>query len=335
MATREQASQFATVANASTRNLPRRRRASAEFRVARLLLFDPALLPVVQVCSRSFDYPSDCPCCGAEPDAELAIPLTSSDHMASPDTARRQLFPYCKRCIRHVVSVEHARTISAVILLAGVALASGVGFGEDPMDGVYVLLGTFALVLIAGSSLLTLARRRCSAACASAQRAVTYLGWSGSASGFRFSSAVYTARFAECNTSKLVSVEPGLAKLLEGHTRAREEVPTPAAPVRAVTPHTRAAWSVHFAAQPGSLARRRALSRALGITYEASERAALISMIAHAELDGLIADINGQSLAARRRRARSAIDEVSSDNLLDELREVMLRELRMMALAAR
>lgn len=300
--------------------------------MARLLLHVLALLPVVQVCSRSFDYPSDCPCCGSEPDAELAIPLTSSDHVASPDTARRQLFPYCMRCIRHVVAVEDARTISAVILLVGVALASVVGLGEDPMDGVIVLLGTFALVMIAGSILLALARRRCSTACASAERAVTYLGWSGSTSAFRFSSAVYTARFAECNASKLVSVTPALAKLLEGHARAREEVPTPAAPFRAVMPHTRAAWSVHFAAQAGCLARRRALSRALGLTYEASERAALISMIAHAELDALLADIDGQP-SARRRRAQLAIDEVSADNLPDELREVMLRELRMIALA--
>ncbi len=302
--------------------------------MARLLLLVVAVLPIVQVCSRSFDYPSDCPCCGSEPDAELAIPLTSSDHVASPDTARRQLFPYCTRCIRHVVAVEHARTISAILLLAGIALASAVGFGADPMAGVVVLLGTFAVVMIAGSILLALARRRCSAACANAERAVAYLGWSGSTSAFHFSSAVYTARFAECNASKLVTVAPTLAKLLEGHARVREEVPTPASPIR-VTPGTRAAWSVHFAAQAGSLARRRALSRALGITYEASERAALISMIAHAELDALIADVDGQSPSTRRRRAQLAIDEVSADNLPDELREVLLRELRMIALAAR
>lgn len=291
------------------------------------------MLPVVQVSSRSFDYPSDCPCCGSEPDGELAIPLRDGVRTTSPDSARRQLFPYCKRCIRHVVAVDHARTIAAVTVLAGIALASVLGLGDETIRGVYVLIATFAVAAIGGMVLLGRARHMCTPACASSERAVTFLGWSGAVTTFRFTSAVYTARFAEANAKSLVSVEPALERLLEGHARAREEVPTPAAPIRAVTPHTRAAWSVYFASQPGPLARRRALARALGVTYETSERAALISMIAHAELDALIAGIDGISFAARQRKALHAIDEVSADNLPDELRDAMLRELRMIALA--
>jgi hypothetical protein len=291
------------------------------------------VLPIVQVCSRTFEYPSDCPCCGSEPDGELAIPLSSSHRTTSPDSARQQRFPYCTRCIAHVTAHDHARTISAVILLAGIGLAGVVGFGEDAIHGVFVLLGTTVLAILVGSIQLALARRRCTAGCASVERAVEYLGWSGATSSFRFASAVYTARFAEANASKLVSVEPELSRLLDGHARAREEVPTPAAPIRAITLHTRAAWTVHFAGQPTALARRRALTRALNITFDLDERAALISMVAHSELDAMLANIDGMSEAMRRRRAQHAIDEVTADNLPDELREAMLRELRMIAVA--
>lgn len=281
----------------------------------------------MKVASRTFEQPSDCPCCGAECDGELEIPLDQRQ-AAAPSSARVQRFPYCRRCIAHVAAVDRTRVIAATILLAGIAIAGVVALVDEPLHGVLVVGATIALVMLVGGSLLARAQRRCSEGCASSERAVAYLGWNGSASSFRFASAVYTARFAEANTDQLVEVSEPLAHLLRAHARVRVEVPTPAAPMRAVAPNTRAAWLAELTAQAGPLGRRRVLSRALAVTYDPDERAALISVVAHAELDAELVALDGLPPASRRRRVRQLIEVVAADNLHDELREVMLAVLR-------
>ncbi len=292
-----------------------------------------SVIPGVEISSRTFDYPAECPCCGSEPDDEITIPLSPSRRTLSIDSAHRQLFPYCTRCAAHVAAIGRARAITASLLLLGTTLATVIGFSDSPVAGLLVMTATVVLVLIVGTVLVARVKRRCLPACASIDRAVTFHGWNGSTSAFRFASLAYTVRFAEHNVAKLVD-DPQLERLLAAHPRVREEVPTPASPLRAIAPRSRAAWSLHFASQPGVLSRRRALTSALAVTFDADERAALISIVAHAEIDALMADIDGLSPAARQRRAQRAIDSVASDNLPDELREVILRELRLIMLAS-
>jgi len=57
---------------------------------------------VVEVASRTFALPMDCPCCGATPDSALliAIARTARDRAAA-DSAKAIEVPYCRACIEH------------------------------------------------------------------------------------------------------------------------------------------------------------------------------------------------------------------------------------------
>jgi len=61
-----------------------------------------SLATVVEVTSRTFALPSDCPCCGATPDSELLVALArSARDRAAPDSARSIDVPYCRTCVEH------------------------------------------------------------------------------------------------------------------------------------------------------------------------------------------------------------------------------------------
>lgn len=278
---------------------------------------------VVQVGSRTFEYPSDCPCCGFQADDELEVPVAPGSSTVSPDSAQRLLFPYCRRCILHVRLADRARSISAALLVASLVASILLGVTEGLLIGGYTFLVGIAFAMGLGTILMSAAKRRCSPECAAVERAVTFHGWSGSKSSFSFASPSYTARFADQNLAKLVDTGERLSRLLESHASPRE-VPV------ATLPLTRDAWSIHFATQRGRLGRRKALVRALRTTYDPYERSALTALVADIELDDLL---GRPDPGARQQRALRAIEQVRSDNLPDELREMLLRQLRSIALA--
>ncbi len=281
---------------------------------------------LVEVNSRRFALPHECPCCGAVPDAELAIALTAiPNRPLATDTARSILFPYCQRCIGHVTRWEAAGVASAGVMLvgliAGIALALTVHLGV----GIGVAAVAAPIAYAAREVRRRKAKAGCGESCVGPGRAVTYLGWSGSTSGFDFDSHAYTARFAEANPTNVASPSPALSKLLEGHRVARLAVPTPAASVVVPPPATLADWVAKLEASVGAVSRRATLARALDALTDLAERQLVIMKAKDLEIAAL--DLAGLDPLQQRQRIEGAIAEVRADNIPEALQVAILYDL--------
>jgi hypothetical protein len=284
----------------------------------------------VEVCSRIFAYPNECPCCGADPDSELMIPFKASSRMMAEDTARQILFPYCRRCIEHVSVWQAGSMTSTLLTLAGIIGGLVVAFTIGGWYGLLVFVAAVALAIFVTSMIQSRARARCQPSCASAARAVTYYGWSGSTSTFAFASATYTARFAEHNPTNLVSVDASLRTLLDAHKIARLQVPTPFTATRVVpSPRSTDEWIKHLEEQPSRVTRRMALVRALSTVYDDNERKTLVHVVCRAELVPFFEEIDALPSSTKRQRIERAIADVRADNIPEALRDAELRELKM------
>jgi hypothetical protein len=172
------------------------------------------------------------------------------------------------------------------------------------------------------------ARSRCLPSCASGGNAVVFYGWSGSTNTFAFESATYTARFAEQNATKLVSVEDRLQHLLDAHKVARLQVPTPACATRTVPPpRDLKQWLADLEQQRTRVARRIALGNALGAVFDHDERETLVHVVCRAELSPLFQRIEALPRSARRRELELALADVRADNVPEALRDAEIREL--------
>src|SRR4051812_44078455 len=156
---------------------------------------------IVEVSSRKFGVPFECPCCGAAPETDLRVRAANGQGLD---------MPYCKRCLSHV-----ARWDTAGIGAAGIALV-GIVAGIVLIPTVSVWIGAIVIVVavVAGSSMRSAgkaaAKRACGASCASPSVALQYLRWNGSSSSFSFESPTFAARFAEQNTAILANISPQL-----------------------------------------------------------------------------------------------------------------------------
>lgn len=277
---------------------------------------------VVEVSATRFSIPFECPCCGATPpNSELSI--------TARQTGQTLLFPYCKRCVKHVRAWETSGVASAGVMLIGIAGAMTAAI----IAGALAAIGTFvAFALIAWT--LRNARRNAAAAgrvesCAATGIAVEYRGWSGATSAFTFESPTFAARFAEQNTSELASVSPELRKLLDGYRRARLAVPTPAVAAGvAPPPLTQRDWLARLESTEGIVARRVQLQRALEMTEEAPSRRELIQMVVRIELAPLVAQLNRlTSPAAKKSLLQTSVSKLQADNVFEELQAAELEAL--------
>lgn len=284
----------------------------------------------VEISTRTFAIPYECPCCGAAPDGEITVALPRAvASRAADDIARTLAFPYCRPCLEHANAWSDAGTTASAIVLAGIAAGVVAGIAARLAFGFAVIACAIPLAMAVGGSRRSRARAGCGPACASPGPAVAYLGGSGSARTFAFESPTYTARFAEQNADRLSNPSAQLRALLEGHRVARLVVPTPAAPVTVISPPpTVADWIARLEAAPGRVARRNTLARALDVAHELADRHRLLASACQLELADLLARLDDRSsVAARRGQLEAAIAEVRADNLADELRDAMLREL--------
>jgi hypothetical protein len=282
----------------------------------------------VEVCSREFVYPDECPCCGAAADGELAIRLRRSERTVGSDTARQVLFPYCRQCTEHVELWETGSMISGLLVLGGLLSgAANVILGNLAL-GAILFAGTMVLATFVTSMFRSRAGAGCRPSCATANKAVTYNGWSGSTSAFRFASPTFAARFAEHNEHQLVNVDTTLRALLERHERVRRQVPTPAAPYRVMpAPLTPDGWLDLIAGQSSRVARRMALRRALEVDHDDAVRTLLVDLVCASELRTLQAELAGRSPATRRRRVDETMAAVRADNLPRPLRNALVEAL--------
>jgi hypothetical protein len=283
----------------------------------------------VEVSARRFAVPYECPCCGAVPDTELVIPLTpSKDRPASPETAHALGFPYCKTCIAHVARWDSVKNVETGIKVLGVLAGIGLGIGVHWAAGIGAFVAAVVLSIVVGRASRAKAKAECRESCAGPGLAVHYLGWSGNSSAFVFESAVYAARFAEQNTSKLANVDPVLRKVIEGHKLARLQVPTPAAAVRAVpAAATVSEWIDRIQTAGGRVARLDWLVRSLDAFSGDADRRAIIDATAKLELAGLADKLDQMSGEARARHVQKAIIDTRADNIPEELRDEVVRQL--------
>ena len=283
----------------------------------------------VEVSSRTFAVPFECPCCGAVPDAEVTIPLTRGGSVDRAQSARGIEFPYCKRCVAHSLQWESAGLVAAAVTLGGivggvvVAAATKVGYGV-------ILL---AVAAASGAAIRALKRSRAKAglgpSCAAAGKAVTYFGWANAVSAFSFESPSYAARFAEQNAQILANASPQLRTLLEGFKIARLQVPTPAAPAGVVPPPlTVIEWITKIERAPGRVARRTALARALDMFPEPPARTQVLEAATREELAPYLRQLDASpDGASQRGLLDKAIAEVLADNLPEPLQRAVLAAL--------
>ena len=284
---------------------------------------------LVQLATRRFAVPMECPCCGAAPDTEIPIPLTRTpDHRIATESARELAFPYCKRCVTHVTAWEQASALPAAVVLGGIIGAIVLAIAVD------IVVGVIALVLAAPAAWLVFRQRRSVAkstmgpSCAAPTRALAYLGWSGAESSFELESHAYAAKLAEHNQPLLAHPSAQLTRLLEGHRVARLAVPTPAAAVQTIPPPaTVQDWINRIQSAPGAVARRVTLSRALDGLHEARERGEVLAAAATIELAPYFDEVEGMSSIAAKTRLQRAIDAVRADNMPEDLQATVLREL--------
>jgi len=105
-------------------------------------------------------------------------------------------------------------------------------------------------------------------------------------------------------------------------------VPTPAAAVQTIPPPPDAAeWMARLASTPGRVARRAALARALDVLAEPRERDQVIRAVAAIELAALMAPIEKLVGPMRGKALELALAHVRADNLPDELRAALHRDL--------
>lgn len=279
---------------------------------------------IVEVASRRFHVPFECPCCGAVPEAELAVPIARAEgREVAEDSARHLDFPYCARCVSHVMRWELAGVVSAALMLAGILASIALVFAKHYLTGVAVFFAVFAIAWAQLVWRRRRARAACSAACASPDLAVAYLGWSGATSGFSFRSPTYTARFAEHNLSSLANISEHLGRLLEGLRIARLAVPTPAA--TSIAPELDArGWLAKVEGAPTRVARRHHLRVALELVRDPNEQQRLLEAATRAELAPVLARLARLRSSARRAYVEEQIAAVRADNLPVELEKAEL-----------
>jgi hypothetical protein len=284
---------------------------------------------LVEITSRRFAIPADCPCCGAAADTEISVPVArSARDRVAVDSARAIDFPYCRHCVDHVELWEAAGVLSSGLIVLGLLAGTALALAVDPVIGGIAFLVAIAFSIVLTTSRRAQARDAMRESCSTPGKAVEYLGWSGSASILRFESISYAAKFADQNADQLVE-DSRLRKLLESYKLARIAVPTPAQPVATIPPPLEVAdWIAKIAKLPGRVARRSALSRALDAFHEPREREQVIRAVSAVEVSALLAPLDRlPSPADRQRYLRAVIEQVRNDNIPEALQEEMLRDL--------
>jgi hypothetical protein len=284
---------------------------------------------LVEVNTRRFTIPFECPCCGAAPDAEMAIHLTRLPaRTVAPESARELAFPYCQRCIAHLTAWESAGVAPAGVMLGGIIAGVVVGIAVHVAAGGAVLVAAAPLAWVLRQSRRTAARKAMGPSCACPGRALAYLGWSGGSSTFDFESHTYAARFAEQNPTVVTNKSAQLDRLLEGHRVARLAVPTPAAAVHTVPPPaTVTDWIGRLEAARGAVARRTMLQRALDGLHDEQDRQQALAAAARLELAPVLEELDGLSPIAAKGRLQHAIERFRADNIPEELQTSVVRQL--------
>lgn len=279
---------------------------------------------LVEVSSRTFSIPPECPCCGAAPNTELRLQRTGKRAAANSATSLDVV--YCSKCLAHVAAFEGAGLWSAGLLVTGLAIAI-IFAAFVTLAGLLALPIAVLLAFVLTTRRRHAARKSCGPSCATTGKALAYLGWNGTTSALELASPTYAARFAEANAEILVNPTPRLRQLVEGMRVARLAVPTPAAAVQVVTaPPTASEWVAQLESASGPATRRQILVRALAAITEGDARGELISGAVRIELAPTYKALTGSG-DAQAKLLGEAIARITADNLPAPVRDAALESL--------
>ncbi|HEY4059825.1 MAG TPA: hypothetical protein VGM39_24590 [Kofleriaceae bacterium] len=280
---------------------------------------------LVEVSSRVFSIPHECPCCGAVPNTEIRIQRTGS--RAASNSAKHLDVVYCAKCLAHVAAFEGAGLWSAGLLVTGLVVAIILAIFVS-LAGLLALPIAVIFAFVFTTRRRHAARKMCGPSCASSGKALAYLGWNGTSTALELASPTYAARSAEANTELLVNPTPRLRQLVEGLRVARLTVPTPATAVQVVTdPPTASEWVAQLEDAAGPAMRRQLLVRALSAVTDGTARAELISGAVRIELAPTYKAASGSSGTAQAKLLGEAIARVTADNLPSPVRDAALESL--------
>jgi len=267
---------------------------------------------VVEISSRKYGVPYECPCCGAVPDAETRV---MSDTGYSIDV------PYCRKCVEHVDAWDWAGIRAMGLAVGGLVLAIVLGAVVSLTVGLIVLGVAIVAAAFLRSTGKSAARRACRASCASPHVALACSGWNGASQSFTFESPTFAARFAEQNAAILANESPQLRKLLDGYKKARLAVPTPAVAAGvAPPPLTAKDWIARLESTEGKVARRVALGRALEMVDQPQPRRELVQTVARLELAPMLDKLQrSSSPAAKKALLVGFLEDLGTQNISDEL----------------
>ncbi|CAN5812688.1 hypothetical protein BH11MYX2_BH11MYX2_30980 [soil metagenome] len=280
---------------------------------------------LVEVSSRIFSVPQECPCCGAAPNTEIRVRRTGS--RASSNSATSFDVVYCAKCLAHVAAFEGAGLWSAGLLATGLLAAIVLAIFVS-LAGLLALPIAVLLAFVFTTRRRHAARKSCGPSCATTGKALAYLGWNGTTTALELASPTYAARFAEANTELLVAPTPRLRQLVEGLRIARLAVPTPATAVHVVPePPTASEWVAQLENASGPAMRRQILVRALAATTKGNARAELISGAVRIDLASTHKALAGAGREAQAKLLGAAIARVTADNLPAPVKEAALESL--------
>jgi hypothetical protein len=276
---------------------------------------------IVEVSSRKFGVPFECPCCGAAPDTDMQVRAPNGQGLD---------VPYCRACREHVQAWESAGVASSGVAVLGILIAIVLAIAMNILVAIGVFALTASIAWWLRSSRRAAAKAACGASCAAPNVALSYLGWSGTTSSFSFESPTFAARFTEQNMSIVANESAALRKLREGYKKARLAVPTPAVAAGvAPPPLTARDWLERLESTEGKVARRVALGRALEMIDQPQPRRELVQTVARIELAPLLDKLQRlSSPAAKQSLLTGALESLRTDNIPDELEAAMQQALQ-------
>lgn len=161
----------------------------------------------VDVSGHSFVFPNECACCGGGADCDLTVSASRSWGSKVVHTESKSWdVPYCTGCLKHIRAFEVAGSFARWFTVISVLLGGLIGYGIDPYLGVAIgILAVGGTVLVYGRK-LSIARAESSPDCVDLNRAIDYLGWSGTVHKFEFTSRHFACNFMRANQNKLVNL---------------------------------------------------------------------------------------------------------------------------------
>jgi hypothetical protein len=280
----------------------------------------------IALSGQTFTFPNNCVCCGGPANTVLHVQASKSQgKRVIRTTTRGWDFPYCSLCSQHLQSWKSA---SGYAWLTFFCTGIG-GYFLVSVDWVAVVVAaSAALALILFWVLRSRARKHCSTTCVCAGPAAYYLGWHGTQHEFEIVAHSYAVTLAASNERKLINVSPELHALLRTRSLLPPVIVPPALPAHPAQMDDELIVKclAKLESAKGPATRRNILRAALPSLSSDAARQHLLLEASRIEVDAVLGKVDTLKTTSSKRRAlTTAIEEIKSDAIADELQRTQLR----------